>query len=116
MTTAIKTHAEIQAEQSAAIFRALANKGTACQQSPEGERIGPYSSAAGALAADISTDDGEIDETVSRLFSAVALGYSDQVVAMHARSLAFKLVRNAADLNATALENGEAVPVRFKEF
>jgi len=108
-----KTHAQIQQEQFGAIFRSLSNKGTAYQQSPAGERIGPHMSAAGALAADIGS--GEVDEILQRLFSVVALGYGDGVVAMHARSLVSVLTRDAADMNATAIQNGEAVPVLFKE-
>lgn len=113
MNAKMEEHLKIQAEQSLPIWAALRNKGTAYQQSPEGERIGPHMSAAASLASDIGS--GEVDEILARLFAGVALGYGDSVVAMHARSLVNVLVRNAADLNATAIENNEAVTVVFKE-
>ena len=113
MNAKMEEHLKIQAEQSLPIWAALRNKGTAYQQSPEGVRIGEHMSAAASLASDIGS--GEVDEILGRLFAGVALGYSDGVVAMHARSLVNTLVRNAADLNATAVANGEAVTVVFKE-
>lgn len=113
MTTATLDHEEIKAEQMGVIFHALVSKGTAYEQSPQGERIGPHLSAAGAL---LGTDEGEADQHAVRMFAAVALGSSDRVVAMHARSLVFQLVGEAADLNATAIENGNAPQTRFKDF
>lgn len=115
MTTATQTHAQIRDEQRALILRALANKGTAHQQSKDGDRIGDHMTAAMALASDISAGTGEVEEIIARLFSGIALGYSDALVAMHARSLVGVLTRDAADLNATAVKNGEPVPVVFKE-
>lgn len=116
MTTATLDHEEIKAEQIAEIYRALANKGTAYEQSPAGDRIGPHLSAAGALADDIGKDGGEVDEVVTHLFAAVAAGKGAIAVSMHARSLVSLLVRKAADLNATAIENGDAPQTRFREF
>lgn len=113
MNAKMQEHLKIQAEQSLPIWAALRNKGTAYQQSLEGERVGPHMSAAASLASDIGS--GEVDEILARMFSAVALGYADAVVAMHARGLVNVLVRNAADLNASAIQNGEAVTVVFKE-
>lgn len=113
MNAKMEEHLKIQAEQALPIWAALRNKGTAYQQSPEGVRTGEHMSAAASLASDIGS--GEIDEILQRLFSVVALGYGDSVIGMHARSLVSVLVRNAADLNATAVANGEAVTVVFKE-
>lgn len=113
MNAKMQEHLKIQAEQSLPIWAALRNKGTAYQQSPQGERVGPHMSAAAALASDIGS--GEVDEILARMFSAAALGYTDAVVAMHARGLVNVLVRNAADLNSSAIQNGEAVTVVFKE-
>lgn len=109
----MEQHLKIQAEQTLPIWAALRNKGTAYQQSPEGERIGLHMSAAASLASDIGG--GELGEILARMFAAVALGYPGELVAMHARGLVNVLVRNAADLNATSIENGEAVAVLFKE-
>lgn len=113
MNAKMEEHLKIQAEQSLPIWAALRNKGTAYQQSPEGVRVGPHMSAAASLASDIGS--GEVDEILARLFSVVALGYGDGAVAMHARSLVNTLVRNAADLNATAIESNESATVVFKE-
>lgn len=113
MSAKMEGHLKLQAEQSLPIWAALRNKGTAYQQSPTGERIGPHMSAAASLVSDIGG--GELDEILARMFAAVALGYGNSVVAMHAGALVNTLVRNAADLNATSIENGEAVAVVFKE-
>lgn len=115
MNAKMEEHLKIQAEQSLPIWAALRNKGTAYQQSPDGVRTGDHMSAAMKLSEDVVGATGELEEAIVRMFAAVALGYGDLAVAIHARSIVHTLVRDAAALNAKAVKNNEAVTVVFKE-
>jgi hypothetical protein len=98
------------------IYQSLASAGTAITQDPlTGIPHGPIRSAAGVLVSDLAyrDDTSETGRLLIRLFGAVAGGEGDAAIARVARSLVGLLVAGEADINACALEMGEAVPVRF---
>lgn len=101
----------IYAEQVRVIRLSLSTLGNATQQDAEGMPIGvsPSQPACAALLDDIDED---ATAALSCMCRAVLQG-NDVHVALHARSLVYQLVASAADLNACAIQNGEAVPVKF---